>query len=226
MNNSAMWRMALSHWQVSECLEGHCSAWKCSLQQTSVYIYCSATCQDVMWQNDDTAQGLALDLLLLKDIWQDLQTKPSNAIEFLPVVFGKSKGHEASQVAEGTLQGDAAAARTLFLAEEGAMKGPEQVLYGHSHSLIASMRRISQSFQPAQLDGNGLWKALCRMMQHLNFCMSFDTACCDSYHTLSQLVCGISKHHSCLGVMMHFSQHKSCNEKNWLLKHLRAWGNK
>ena len=223
MNNSATWRMVLSRWQVSEDNTGRCSAWKCKLQQTPVYIYCSVSCQNVMWQNDRTAQGLALDLLLLNDIWQDLQAKPSNAVHFLPVLLGKSKGDEASQVAKDTPQGNAAAAWTSCLAEEGAMQGPEQLLSGHSHSMIASMRRISQSLQPAQLDGNGLWKALCRMMNQLNFCMVFDKAYCDSYHALPPLVCGISRHNYCLGVMLHCSEHKSSKGKNWLLQHLQAW---
>lgn len=213
VNSSAVWRMALSRWQVSQDNRDRCSPWKCKFQQTPVYICCSTSCQDVLRQNDCSAQGLALDLLLLKDLWQDLQSKPSNAVDFLPVLLGKSKSHAASQVAEDTLQTGAAA----------AMEGPEQVLHGHSHSMIANMRRMSQVLQPAQLDGSGLWKALCRMMHHLNFCMSFDKACCDSYHTLPPLVCGISKHHYCLGMMLHYSQHKGRHQKNWLLEHLYAW---
>ena len=195
IDNSAMWRMALSHWQVSEDIKGRCSAWKCTFQQTPVCIYCSASCQDVRRWYDCSAQGLALDLLLLKDLWQDLQLKPSNAAEFAPVVLGKSKGHEPFQVARCTLQEDVASVRTLCPAEEGAMEGPKQVLHGHSHSVIASMRRMSQSLRPAQLDGNGFWKSLCRMLHDLNFCMSFNGACYSSHHILPPLVCGISKHH-------------------------------
>lgn len=193
LNSDAFGRLALSHWHVSEGSRVGCSAWKCLIHRPPVSICCLVSWEGVLLQNDRTTQGLVSDLLLLSGVWRDLQTKPSSAAAFLPVLLGKLSNDSGPPV-KASLPVYVAAGWASCPAEAGAMARLERPVTGQPHSLISNMRRISQCLQPAQLDANDLWKALCRTVHHLRFCRTFQSDCSNICQAVPPFVCGTSKH--------------------------------
>lgn len=200
-----------------------CSACKCIIRRAPVTICCLVSWEKVLLENYHTTQGLVLDLLLLSSLWQDLERNPSKAAAFCPVLLGRASQVAAFQKARCTLPENAAAAWMLCPDEEGTMARLKQQIVVYSHSMVSSMRRISRSLQPAQLDGNGLWRALCRTLHHVRFCKTFGAACPEARHALPLLLCGMSKHNHCLGLMSLQPQIGTTSCRNLLLEHVCAW---
>ena len=229
LSSGAVWNLALSRWNVSEVLLDR-GAWPSPQQQllllsTSVKICCLTPWEAILRRNGNRAQGLASDLLLLSEIWQDLQLKPATAVAFHPVLLGHSMDIDPMQKpGQGELTQHPVAHWTPCLAANVIPAGSEAVVAGHSHSLIASMHRISQRLEPAQLDGNGLWKALCRMMHHLRLCRTFVGGPCASSLAAPRIVYGVTKHGHLIGMMMSSLREHHKNRGNWLLEHLKDWG--